>query len=206
MHQKSTISKIIFRVALCVAILAIGFVGGKLINISYFKIEEKVDLFNIISIVATLFAAWYVVKVLDKEKEESRTEKDLILRRTEDIYQLISENHQKVSTGQIPYQEASSHLKRINTSISSIYRILEKLSLNVDVDLKANIIGNSRQLRELLTNTPLISEQQIQGSNLPIEVINGIIHLNNNRITEIETEYDKLKDNILLMQLSINKC
>lgn len=206
MQHKNSVSKIAFRSALIIAILAVGIVLGKFINVSYFKIEEKIDLISIVSLAVTLFAAWYISKILDKEKEDSRTEKDLILKRTEDIYQLIDGSHQKVVSGKIPFQEASSHLKRINTSISSIYRILEKIPLQTDQVLKENLLINNRKLRDLLTNTPIINDQQIQGSNLPIEVKNGIIYLNRNRIAEIEFEYDKLKDNILLMQLSINKC
>lgn len=206
MLKKFKASSVLYRAALLAAIFVIGIVVGKIITISYFKVEENINLVDIISIAATLFAAWYVAKVLDKEKVDSRTEKDLILRRTEDIYQLIEDSHQKVTTGKIAYQEASSHLKRTNISINSIYRILEKIPLHTDQELKTNLLANTRKLRDLLTNTPIINDKQIQDSNLPIEVINGIVHLNKNRIAEIETEYDKLKDNILLMQLSINKC
>jgi hypothetical protein len=205
MKQKPKPSNWIFRTALCFAIFASGVVVGKLINITYFSIDEKVNVFDILSICATLFAAWYISGILEKEKQDNRTEKDLILRRTEDIYQLIDDSHQKVVSGSIPFQDATSHLKRINTSIKSIYKVLASTALTTDGNLKNQIFNNTRKLRDLLTNTPIISPQEIQSSNLPVSVVNGIIHLSQNRIAEIEGEYDKLKDNILFLQIAINK-
>lgn len=205
MKQKGKTGKGIFRIALCMAIFGSGVVAGKLINIKYFQIEEKVNLIDILSICVTLFAAWYISSILEIEKQDKRTEKDLIIRRTEDIYKLIDDSNQKIITGSIPFQDATSHLKRIHISIKSIYKVLIKTGLNPEPVLKTQLNSNTRKLRDLLTNTPMITPQQIQNSNLPIAVVNGIIHLNQNRIAEIETEYDKLKDNILELQIGINK-
>lgn len=205
MQPKKKISRTLFRIVLCLAIFGSGFIVGKLLNITYFTIEQDINLIDIVSICVTVFAAWYISGILETEKQDNRTEKDLIIRRTEDIYQLIDDSHQKVITGNIPFNEATSHLKRINVSIKGIYKILTKTGLTTEEDLKSQLQGNTRKLRDLLTNTPVIDSQQIQNSNLPVSVVNGIIHLNQNRIAEIEGEYDKLKDNILVLQISINK-
>ncbi len=205
MQNKPAKSKTIFRIILLSALFVVGVVAGKLIDLPYFKIQKKIDLISIISISATLFAAWYIAKIIDKEKVENRSEKDLILKRTEDIYKLVDESYQKIVLGKIVFQEAATHLKRINISIGGIYRTLDQVNLVTDLKIRANILSNTRKLRDLLTNTPILDDGQIQGSNLPIEIKHGIIHLNKNRIAEIESEYDKLKDNILLMQLSINR-
>lgn len=205
MKPKAKKSKLVFRIALIAAIFITGFVAGKFVNIKYFSIDEKVNLIDILTICVTLFAAWYISGILETEKQDNRTEKDLIIRRTEDIYQLIDDSHQKVITGTIAFNEATSHLKRINVSIKSIYKVLAKTGLNTDDTLRIHLYSNTRKLRDLLTNTPVIDATQIQGSNLPVEVIDGIIHLNQNRIAEIETEYDKLKDTVLHLQIDINK-
>lgn len=205
MQPKKKISRTLFRIVLCLAIFGSGVIVGKLLNITYFTLEQDINLIDVVSICVTVFAAWYISGILETEKQDNRTEKDLIIRRTEDIYQLIDDSHQKVITGNIPFNEATSHLKRINVSIKGIYKILTKTGLTTEEDLKTQLQGNTRKLRDLLTNTPVIDSQQIQNSNLPVSVVNGIIHLNQNRISEIEGEYDKLKDNILLLQISINK-
>jgi hypothetical protein len=198
-------SKYFVGFCLLIAAFALGVVVGKLFNISYFKVDENINIIDVISVAVTIFAAYIVTKVLDKEKQDNRTEKDLIIKRTEDIYQLIDDSNNKVNTGAINYQEAASHFKRINVSLNCIYRILTNTKIGLDETHKKNIIGNTKKLRDLLTDTPKISEAEIQISNLPNEVKDSIVHLTQNRILEIETEYDKLRDNILLLQLAINK-
>lgn len=198
-------SKYFIGFCLLAAAFALGVVVGKLFNFRYFKVDESINTIDVISVAVTIFAAYIVTKVLDKEKQDTRTEKDLIIKRTEDIYQLIDDSNNKVITGSIKYQEAASHFKRINVSLNCIYRILANTKIELDETLKKSIVGNTKKLRDLLTDTPKISETEIQNSNLPNEVKDSIVHLTQNRILEIETEYDKLRDNILLLQLAINK-
>jgi hypothetical protein len=213
MQQKRPLSKIIFNILICSCLITTGIVIGKCVNFSFFKVDSNINLVDVLTIVTTIYAVWYVSKVLDKEKQDKRTEKDLILKRTEDIYNLISNMREKVLRGNVPYSEASSHLKRISVSISDTYNILKSLKLSVSDEGRKNLLSNVRALRNLLTNTPIANivvqndqtTQQNPNSALPIQVINGVIHFNNNRIIEIESEYDKFKHNILLMQLSINK-
>lgn len=190
---------------LLLASFATGIVVGKLFDFKYFKVDSYINVVDVISVAVTMFAAYIVTKVLDKEKQDNRTEKDLIIKRTEDIYQLIDDSNNKVITGAIKYQEAASHFKRINVSLNCIYRIMLNTRIETNDQLKKDILGNTKKLRNLLTDTPKISETDIQNSNLPNEVKDSIVHLTQNRIVEIETEYDKLRDNILLLQLTINK-
>lgn len=203
--QKRKISKILFRIGLCLAIFTAGIVVGKFCNFHYFTLDKNINLIDILSICVTLFAAWYITGILETEKQDNRIEKDLIIRRTEDIYQLINDSHQKIITGKIPFQDATSHLKRINVSLKGIYNILSKAELSTDSTLKSKIISNTRKLNSLLTNTPILDPDEIQNSNLPLSVIDGIIHMNKDRIAEIEIEYDNLRDNILHFQICINK-
>lgn len=198
-------SKHVITVCLLCASFVIGVVFGKLVDVKYFKVDENINIIDVISVAVTIFAAYIVTKVLDKEKQDNRTEKDLIIKRTEDIYQLIDDSNIRVVSGAIKYQEAASHFKRINVSLHCIYRIMSNTKIETDEQLKLSIFGSTKKLRDLLTDTPKITESDIQNSNLPNEVKDGMVHLTQNRIVEIETEYDKLRDNILLLQLAINK-
>lgn len=198
-------SKYVIGACLLFATFSIGIVVGKLVDFKYFKVDNNINIIDVISVAVTIFAAYIVTKVLDKEKQDNRNEKDLIIKRTEDIYQLIDDSNNKVIIGAIKYQEAASHFKRINVSLNCIYRIMTNTKIETNDQLKKDIFGNTKKLRDLLTDTPKISETDIQNSNLPNEVKDSIVHLTQNRIVEIETEYDKLRDNILLLQLTINK-
>jgi hypothetical protein len=198
-------SNYLFGTCLILASFIIGIVVGKLFNIHYFKVDQNINIVDVVSVGVTIFAAYIVSKVLDKQKQDNRSEKDLIIKRTEDIYQLIDDSSSKIIRGEIKYQEAASYIKRINVSLSCIYRIINKTIISPDSDLKKSIFANTKKLRDLLTDTPIISESQIQELNIPSDVRESIIHLTHNRIIEIESEYDKLRDNILLLQLTINK-
>lgn len=198
-------SNYVIGVCLLFATFSIGIVVGKLVDFKYFKVDNNINIIDVISVAVTVFAAYIVTKVLDKEKQDNRNEKDLIIKRTEDIYQLIDDSNNKVIIGAIKYQEAASHFKRINVSLNCIYRIMTNTKIETNDQLKKDIFSNTKKIRDLLTDTPKISETDIQNSNLPNEVKDSIVHLTQNRIVEIETEYDKLRDNILLLQLTINK-
>lgn len=205
MQPKKKKSRTLFRIVFAIAIFGVGFSFGKLVNIAYFTIDDNINLIDIVSICITVFAAWYITGILETEKQDNRTEKDLIIRRIDDIYHLIDGNRLKVITGNIALNEATSYVKRTNVSITGIYKILTKTGLATDLTLKGQLQNNTRKIRDLLTNTPVTESQRTQKSDIPISVDNGIIHLNQKRIAEIESEYDKLKDNILLLQISINK-
>lgn len=184
-------SKKTINFAKTIVLLSLGFIAGKFFNIYYFSIDEKVNLVDILSILATIFAAYVVSKVIDKEKEDHRTEKDLILKRIEDIYQLISSSQSKLTEPQVPYQVAGSTVKQIFTSVNTACKVLSHTSIKLEDDYKAKIVSNLRAIKNLLTKGP--------------EVVDGIIKLNGNVRTEIEAEFSKLKDNVLLFQIALNK-
>ena len=208
MPSKKNLSKFIFQGVLIAGIFITGFDVGKFVNnIPYFKIDEKISLVELLSIATTLFAAWYIAKVIDKEKTDNRNEKDLILKRLDGIFQIIEDSNLKVSTGVIPYQEATSFIKRINDSLTNVCTILKSTTLIINEELKENILQNTRKLRDLLTDTPMskINASPTQSTIIALEVKDGIIYYQAGRLSEIEIEYDKLKYNFLLFQLAINK-
>lgn len=199
-------SRYLLRVIICLCLVSLGIVIGKFVNIlPHFKVDETVNLVDVLSIIATLFLAWYVSKILDKEQQDSRGEKDLILKRIEDIYQLIDESHRKVIFTKVAYQEAASYCKRINLSLKTIFTVIECIEFSIDADLKGKLQANSKKLRDLLTNTPPLANPSQQLSTPPITVTGGILHLSENRVLEVENEYDNLKNNVLLLEISINK-
>lgn len=205
MIQKTKKNSIVFLVIILLAIFTLGIIVGKLINLSYFTIEKEINLIDLLSICVTLFVAWYISWVLETKKQDNRIEKDLIIQRTESIYQLIDDSSQKVVSGSIPFNEATSHIKRINVSITSINKLLKITELSCDGNYCVQLLASTKKLNQLLTSTPVIDPLEVQNSNLPITVANGIIHLTRERIHEIEKEYDNLKNKMLHFQISINK-
>ena len=181
--------------------LCTGFLLGKFVSFKHFIIDEKIDLVALSSIIAMLFVAYVITKSINKEEKA----KSLILQRVEDIFRFTRDSHQKMLSKSVKYQAAAEQMKNIYMEIDSIFRISEKVGIKKDVELEKTIKSNVRKLRDLLTKTPQISSTQMQSSKLPITVQDGIIQLTKERQIQIDKEYKNLKDNIILLQLSINK-
>ncbi|MBL7935709.1 MAG: hypothetical protein JNM51_07860, partial [Bacteroidia bacterium] len=108
-------------------------------------------------------------------------------------------------SGKIAFIEAASSIKRINTALSSIYKIVDKCHFDISDLIKQKLNSNLSELRETLTNTPRLSEEQINATDLPIEIKDGMIYFNRDRIAQIEVKFDNLKDILLELQIEINK-
>ncbi|MEX2345699.1 MAG: hypothetical protein WD604_08810 [Balneolaceae bacterium] len=197
--------KILIKVVFCVCLVLIGVLIGKFISFPNFEISRSLDLVNISSIIVTILLAVLITVFFDKRKNDNRIEKDLILRRVDNVYEITNELQKESISGEIPYTEAASSIKRINTSIQSIYRTVEKCQFSIKNDIKESIKFAIGDLRDILTDTPKVTEEQIENSDLPIEVKNGIIHFNRQRIGQIESKFDRLKDCLLELEIRINK-
>lgn len=182
-----------------------GFVVSKFIDLPSISINEKVDVVAVLQIVATFVAAFLVARVLDKQKQDDRIEKDLILKRIEDVYLRVEQNYVHVLDGKIEYAAAAAQIKRILTTVSSVMKLLEARKISISERSANAVITNIRKLRDLLTDTPNIKEHEIAEARLSIQVKDGIIHLSKDRLIQIESEYEKIKDSILVLQLEINK-
>ncbi len=141
----------------------------------------------------------------DKEKQTNRTEKDLILKRVDDVYLLIENISLKIEDGTISYQEAASKVKRINMAFINVFDIINTTESSLISTDKQDFLSKSKKLRDLLTETPIVDEAQLAKAELPLEVKNGIIKYTESRIIEIETLFETIKSLLLKFQLKINK-
>lgn len=194
------LSKIIIGVLL----LLLGVVIGKFINFPHFVISKDIDLVNILSIIVTIGLAVAITTFFDKRKSDYRTEKDLIIKRVDDIYNICSILQTEAISGNIEYTEAAYSIKRINVAIKSVYGLINMSNFNVEDETKTNFKTSISELKDILTNTPMISEKEVKLSEIPISVKNGVIHFNRERISQIEMKFDKLKNLLLEWQIKIN--
>lgn len=201
MKRLNKILKIIF----CVCLVIVGILIGKFVSFAHFEISPKIDLVNITSILVTVLLAILITVFFDKRKSDNRIEKDLILRRVDNVYEITNELQKESISGKIPYTEAASSIKRISTAMQSIYKTVDKCEFTIKDDIKTSIQSAISQLRDLLTDTPKMTEDQIESSDLPIEVRDGIIKYNRQRIGQIEAKFDLLKDCLLELEIRINK-
>lgn len=201
MHMANLLSKIVISILL----ILLGLIIGKFINFPHFVISKEIDLINILSIIVTIGLAVAITTFFDKRKSDYRTEKDLIIKRVDDIYNICSVLQIEAVSGEIEYTDVAYSIKRINVSINSVYGLINKTNFNVEKEIKSTFKTSISELRDILTNTPLISEKEVELSDIPISVKNGVIHFNRERISHIEMKFDKLKNLLLEWQIIINK-
>lgn len=195
----------ILKSILSLALVALGILIGKFYNFPHFEISKSIDLISLLSIIVTVGLAIIITVHFDKRKSDNRVEKDLILRRVDNVYEITTELQKESISGTILYTEAASSIKRISTAMQSIYKTVDKCAFSIKDDIKGSIKTAIGDLRDILTDTPKVSEEQIQNSDLPIEVKDGVIHYNRQRIAQIEAKFDVLKDTLLELEIRINK-
>jgi uncharacterized protein YneF (UPF0154 family) len=195
----------ILKIAFCIVLLVLGIIIGKFYNFPQFEISKSIDLINLLSIIVTIGLAIIITVYFDKTKNDNRIEKDLILRRVDNIYEITNELQKECVSGTIPYTEAASSIKRMNTSLKSIYKTIDKCQFSIKDDIKESLKDAIGDLRDKLTDTPKINEEQIQKAELPIEVKDGVIHYNRQRIAQIESKFDGIKDCLFELEIRINK-
>jgi hypothetical protein len=202
----------LFLAIVCLFFFASGFISAKFVDFPYFTISKTVDivnvslaLLNLINILVTIGLAIFISIIIDKKKGNDRAEKDLIIRKIDNVYNIVTELQRDCISGKIQYQEAASSIKRINVSFISIYKTIDKCHFSIENDIKDKIKEETYNLRDLLTNSPRVDEKLVQGSDLPMEVKDGVVHFNRQRISQIEAKFDLLKDLNLELQIIIIK-
>lgn len=204
MLQMKKIKNKIILAGIYLSVFFAGFIVSKFIDFPHFEISKSIDLVNILSLFVTIWLAILITTIFEKRNGDYRIEKDLIINRIGNIFEIASTLQIESITGKIPFTEAASSIKRINTALVSIYKIVDKCHFDISDLIQQKLSSNLSELRETLTNTPRLSEEQIIATELPIEIKDGMIYFNRDRIAQIEVKFDNLKDILLELQIEIN--
>jgi hypothetical protein len=199
---------VILSVFYSIFLLVIGVLLGKTIQRwPIIKVKTEVDtigaIISLISLSVTLAVAYWVASILESKKEANRAEKDLIIRRIDDVYSLIEETSTKVAVQQLDLTIAVANIKRISVNINSVITAVGNTEIIIESIHKDGIVEAIGTLKDLLTNTPPIRDEHL--ADLPLEIREGIIHMSTDRRLQIDTEFDKIKRLIFNLELAINK-
>ena len=188
------------------SIFGIGFVTSKTISFHHFKIDSDINLLDLASIFITIMLAYLVYAILDKNKEDRVKEKELILKRVDDIYTYIELNQYKIVNGSVKYSDYASFIKRCNNQVSNIEDFIKLTKIQLNIQCKDEIFANTRDLKNLMTNT--LTNEEIIKLNLetnPIIVEAGNVTYSDERLEQIELKFEELKNTIIKYQLIINR-
>jgi hypothetical protein len=205
MLRKSQKGKLLLKVIFYSVIIATSFFLGAINNTPYLQFETKINLTDIFTTVVTagltLSVAWFITRAIEKDKEDYKNEKELFLRRTEDVNKIVEESYNKISSGTVLLVDVTSALKRIDVALEAIHNMTARANLTIDSQIKSELTSNNRQLNNLLTDTGITPPGTTK---IPdVAVNNGLITLSPNRVIEAQATFDELKTNILRFQLAI---
>lgn len=204
MLMKNLKNKILI-ISIGITLIILGYAIAKYINTPYFVLSKEIDISNLINIAITIWLAIFITDILEKKNNDNRIEKDMMISRIEDLYHITSSIQVESNTGQIHLSEASSALKRINTSLSSVYKLIEKCHFVISEEIKNKLKKCLSDLRDLLTSTPAISQDKLNSKDIPIEIKESIVYYNKERISQIEVKIETLKNLLIELQIEINK-
>src|SRR5690606_15437524 len=194
----------LIQAGIYLSLIVFGYAITRLIEIPHFEISKSIDVSNVLTLIVTAWLAILITTVFEKQNKDHKVEKDLIITRVGNIYDIADSLQLESNSGRIHITEASSSLKRINTALNSIYRIVDKCHFNITDDLKDRLKNSLADIRNTLTNTPSVTDEQLNSKDLPIEIKDSIIHFNKERVSQLEVKFDTLKDLLLELQIHIN--
>lgn len=192
------------KIGIYISVLILGYIIARFINIPHFEMSKTVDISNVFSLLMTAWIAILISTVFEKKNNDNRIEKDLIISRIGNLYDIAASLQIESNSGSLYLTEANSSFKRINTSLSSIYRIVVKCHFSISHETKVKIKTCTNELKDILTNTPALPPQ-INDQNVPIEIRENIVYYNQDRMAQIGVKFDLLKDLLLELQIEINR-
>lgn len=199
------IGKLLLKVFFYFSLFFLGFAVGKLLNVfPYYVVKSDVDLISLLSLLFSVIIFYFIYSFVDKEKDANSREKDILINRIEELYQIIKEQSYALRDNQIQYSTAASYSKRIRTQLLVIVQLTEQANLKIQKEAIEECHSNIKELKDILTGTPR-SDLKATTEDQPLKVSNGIIYYSESRGTEIESQYDSLMNKILSIQLHLNR-
>lgn len=199
MQKKKVRSDLYVNCSVGILFFFLGFLIAKAIGFSQFKIEESINLIDVLSIFVTFFLVFFVTDRLEKRSGNNRNEKDLFINRASTINEMIIGLEEKVTTGSVVYVDAVSSLKRINTAFNSVFQTINSCHFSLTPEITTNLKSSFNKLRVCVTEIPRDDEVDVF-----VSVREGVIHYKDERLSVIEGNFEKLKSLLFELQIEIN--
>jgi hypothetical protein len=197
--KKETIIKYI----ICFVVFSIGVILGKLSNWGYFELVKEISIIEALTLFVTIGLAIYVAKIVEKEVQNDRIEKELYIAKITELERLLNDFESLLEEKEIIYNKINSriHSCRIkkNSIFGNIKDNLKQLKIS-DIDLFEKEITNKiNSLKRLLTETSAVPSTTPE-----LSVKKGIASFSTNRMIEICTEINAINENLFKMKVRIN--
>lgn len=194
MKKKRNINIVIY-----IIVFSIGCCFGKLVDWGYFVLTKEISIIDALSIFLTIGCAIYIARVLEKEVQDNRIEKDLFISQVEKIETPIVEIENNLSS--CTYTFIVNLYSRSNIARHKFFKRIETLKSGsfIDKDIKDSLTKSFKQLKPLLTDTAP-TYQDIPD----IKIKSGRITYSPNRLVEIQEVLQNIQDDLFKLKIMIN--
>lgn len=195
MKKKRIINTIIYFLIFCV-----GCCFGELIDWGYFILSKEISIIDALSLFLSIGCAIYIARVLEKDVQDDRIEKDMFISQVVNIETPLIELSNKLNGS--TYNDIISLYSKSNTTRHKLFKKIQtfkKSEFNVE-EIRKTLDAGYKQLKPLLTDTAVVPD-----STPDIEVKRGKITYSPQRIVEIQECLQNIQDELFKLKILINR-
>ncbi|MDY9918552.1 hypothetical protein SAMN05216331_1344 [Porphyromonadaceae bacterium KH3R12] len=196
--RKKVINTIVF-----IVVFSIGITFGKLLNWGYFELSKEISVVDSLSLFITIGLAIYITKILEKEVQDIRIEKELYIAKITELEESLKSFDVLIEEHEIIYNKITNRIHSCRIKKNSIFGNIKdslKQIKTSDIDLlEKEITDKINSLKRLLTETSAVPDKIPE-----LSVKKGIATFSVSRIIEISTEINAINESLFKMKVRIN--
>ena len=185
----------------------LGWIIGNEWQVTKFSLDLTFNIVDVITLIATIVMGVYIVRILEKEVQDRRIEKDMYLSKIssiENILEDIEELFQNKNGSDIDYRSIVSQEHRIRTKKNSIFKhLLEKSDGKIKDKLQkfeTQLKCEFKDLRQYLTQTSVGNIEPKE-----IEISNNKATYSSERTACILSSLNNIDNQLLELKVLVNK-
>lgn len=170
------------------------------------NIDTTINVLDAISLAATISVGIYIAKILQKEVQDKRIEKDMYLGLILSIERILNDLETLIENSEestLYYQRVVSIIHRCRIKKTDIFKALDSLDNKL---LKSQVNDLDQRLKgELKTLKTALTETSVKSSPTPsVKLKNNIIHYSEDRIIEIITSINVVESIFFELKVIVN--
>lgn len=184
-----------------IVILIIGIAIGLPFSIHGIAFCWKVELFDLITLIITIFLAVYVATSLERRVQDDRIEKELHIEQIGQIERLLSDVETFLRTDNIRYNDIISRISKIRIKKNSISIALQECMPEQCAAMKEktdSITQTIDALKRLLTDTSVESSDDVV-------MKDGLLTYSTTRISDINNAICSLENDLYRLKIILNR-
>ena len=190
-----------------ILILVIGWLIGSKWRICQFVLDLQINIVDAVSLLVTVVLGLYIARILEKEVQDNRIEKDMYLSKIsviENLLENIETMFQNKNGIDLDYKLIVNLEHRIRTKKNSIFEhIVEKSKRKIKTEIQTYeklLKDEFKDLRNYLTQTNASEE-----GTKDISIENNIARYSQERTSLILTNLNSIENKLLELKVLVNK-